>query len=59
MEVPFERVGIDLIGPLDQSARRHRFVLVLGDYATRNPKAVLLCSMSAKNVAQAMTVACI
>ncbi len=34
MQVPFERIGMDLIGPLERSARGHRFALVLVDYAT-------------------------
>ncbi len=40
MQVPFERIGMDLIGPLERSARGHRFALVLVDYATRYPEAV-------------------
>ncbi len=32
MQVPFERIGMDLIGPLERSARGHRFALVLVDY---------------------------
>ena len=42
MEVPFEHIGMDLIGPFHQSARGYRFVLVLVDYATRYPEAVPL-----------------
>lgn len=34
MEIPFERIGMDLIGPFHRSARGYRFVLVLVDYAT-------------------------
>ncbi len=34
MQVPFERIGVDLIGLLERSARGHRFALVLVDYAT-------------------------
>ena len=49
MEVPFERIGMDLIGPFHQSARGYRFVLVLVDYATRYPQAVPLRTISAKN----------
>ncbi len=52
MEVPFERIGMDLIGPLERSARGYRFALVLVDYATRYPEAVPLCSISAKSVAE-------
>ncbi|KAM9717937.1 uncharacterized protein ACNS7B_021418 isoform 1-T1 [Menidia menidia] len=54
MEVPFERVGMDLIGPFHRSARGYRFVLVLVDYATRYPEAVPLRTISAKSVAQAL-----
>ncbi len=38
MQVLFERIGMDLIGPLERSARGHRFALVLVDYATRYPE---------------------
>ncbi len=54
MEVPFERIGIDLIGPLERSARVYRFALVLVDYATRYPEAVPLRSISAKSIAEAL-----
>uniref|UniRef100_A0A8C1LM62 Gypsy retrotransposon integrase-like protein 1 n=1 Tax=Cyprinus carpio TaxID=7962 RepID=A0A8C1LM62_CYPCA len=54
MQVPFERIGMDLIGPLERSARGHRFALVLVDYATRYPEAVPLRTISAKSVASAL-----
>ncbi|XP_073804506.1 uncharacterized protein [Danio rerio] len=54
MEIPFERIGMDLTGPLEQSARGHRFALVLVDYATRYPEAVALRNISAKSVAEAL-----
>ncbi|KAI7796732.1 hypothetical protein IRJ41_005254, partial [Triplophysa rosa] len=54
MQVPFDRIGMDLIGPLERSARGHRFALVLVDYATRYPEAVPLHSISAKSVAEAL-----
>ncbi len=54
MEVPFERIGMDLIGPLERSARGYRFALVLVDYASRYPEAVPLRSISAKSVAEAL-----
>ncbi len=54
MQVPFERIGMDLIGPLERSARGHRFALVLVDYATRYPEAVVLRNISAKSVAEAL-----
>ncbi|KAI2644928.1 Retrovirus-related Pol polyprotein from transposon 17.6 [Labeo rohita] len=54
IQVPFERIGMDLIGPLERSARGHRFALVLVDYATRYPEAVALRNISAKSVAEAL-----
>ena len=54
MEVPFERIGMDLNGPFPRSARGYRFVLVLVDYATRYPEAVPLRTISAKSVAHAL-----
>ena len=54
MEVPFDRVGMDIIGPLEHSAQGYRFVLVLIDYATRYPEAIPLRNISARSVAQAL-----
>ncbi len=54
MEVPFERIGMDLIGPLGRSAWGYRFALVLVDYAMQYPEAVPLRSISAKSVAEAL-----
>lgn len=54
IKVPFERIGIDLVMPLDRSARRHLFALVIVDYATRYPEAVALRNISAKSVADAL-----
>ena len=54
VEAPFDRVGMDIIGPLERSAQGYRFVLVLIDYATRYPEAIPLRNISAKSVAQAL-----
>ena len=54
LEAPFDRVGMDIIGPLQRSAQGYRFVLVLIDYATRYPEAIPLRNISAKSVAQAL-----
>ncbi|KAI2642954.1 Retrovirus-related Pol polyprotein [Labeo rohita] len=52
IEVPFERIGMDLVGPLPKSARGHEHILVVVDYATRYPEAVPLRKATAKAVAQ-------
>ena len=54
VEAPFDRVGMDIIGPLERSSQGYRFVLVLIDYATRYPEAIPLRNISAKSVAQAL-----
>ncbi|KAL0148266.1 hypothetical protein M9458_056412, partial [Cirrhinus mrigala] len=52
IEVPFERIGLDLAGPLPRSARGHEHILVIVDYATRYPEAVPLRKATAKSIAQ-------
>ncbi len=51
IEVPFERIGMDLVGPLLKSARGHEHILVVVDYATRYPEAIPLRKSTAKNIA--------
>ncbi|KAL0169058.1 hypothetical protein M9458_037280, partial [Cirrhinus mrigala] len=48
----FERIGMDLVGPLPRSARGHEHILVIVDYATRYPEAVPLRKATAKSIAQ-------
>ncbi|KAG8538400.1 hypothetical protein GDO81_022717, partial [Engystomops pustulosus] len=52
IEVPFERVAMDLVGPLVKSARGHQHILVVMDYATRYPEAIPLRHTSAKLIAK-------
>ncbi|KAI2652407.1 Retrovirus-related Pol polyprotein from transposon 17.6 [Labeo rohita] len=52
IEVPFERIGLDLVGPLPKSARGHEHILVIVDYATRYSEAVPLRKATAKAIAQ-------
>ncbi len=51
IEVPFKRIGMDLVGPLPKSARGHEHILVIVDYAIRYPEAVPLRKAMAKNIA--------
>ena len=54
-DTPFERVAIDLIGPIiPASDRGNRFVLTMVDYATRYPEAVVLKDEKAEKVAEAL-----
>lgn len=42
VSVPFERTGVDLVGPLMPSSGRHWFILVKVDYATQYPEVMPL-----------------
>ena len=39
---PFERIAMDIVGPLPRSKRGNRYILVVCDYATRYPEAIPL-----------------
>ncbi|KAJ1210124.1 hypothetical protein NDU88_005492 [Pleurodeles waltl] len=52
---PFERVGIDIVGPLDpKAALGNRFILVLVDHATCYPEAIPLRTVTAPVVTRAL-----
>ncbi len=50
IEVPFERIGMNLVGPLPKSARGHEHILVIIDYATRYLEAVPLRKATAREL---------
>uniref|UniRef100_A0A8C5CA19 Gypsy retrotransposon integrase-like protein 1 n=1 Tax=Gadus morhua TaxID=8049 RepID=A0A8C5CA19_GADMO len=52
IEVPFDRLALDIVGPLPRTSRGHRYILVMVDYATRYPEAVPLRAATAKAVAR-------
>ena len=52
VEEPFQRVAMDLVGPLPKSRRGNRYILVLSDYATRYPEAIPLKKIDAEVVAE-------
>ena len=50
---PFDRVAIDIVGPLATRSRRgNKFILVLCDYATGYPEAVAISSIEASRIAE-------
>ena len=49
---PFERIAMDMVGPLPRSARGNRYVLVVCDYATRYPEAIPMKTIDASSVAE-------
>ena len=52
IETPFDRIALDIVGPLPKTSRGHRYILVLVDYATRYPEALPLRAATAKAVAK-------
>ncbi|RUS72103.1 hypothetical protein EGW08_020129 [Elysia chlorotica] len=55
VDVPFKRVAVDLIGPIEPASEAgHRYILTLVDYATRYPEAVPLRRIDTETVAEAL-----
>ena len=55
IDTPFDRIAIDLIGPIEPiSERGHRYILTVIDYATRYPEAVALKTITTETVAEAL-----
>lgn len=54
MTRPFDRVAVDLVGPLPRTKRRMKYILTLIDYSTRFPEAIPLPAVDAETVATAL-----
>lgn len=54
VDYPFQRVAIDMVGPLPKTKRGNQYILVMCDYATKYPEAIPLRSQDAEVVAEAM-----
>ena len=52
IDVPFQRIGMDIVGPLPKSSRGHKYILVIMDYATRYPEAIPLRAATGKTIAR-------
>lgn len=52
IEIPFDRIIIDLVGPLPKSVKGHQYILMIIDYATRYPEAIPLRTMALKGIAK-------
>ena len=51
---PFERICMDITGPLNMSKSGHRYILSVVDYFSRFPMLIPLKSIEAKDVAKAL-----
>ena len=54
MEEPFQRVAVDIVGPLRRTKKGNRYILTLMDFATRYPEAIPLRRIDAETVAEAL-----
>ncbi|UYV63838.1 K02A2.6-like [Cordylochernes scorpioides] len=54
VRAPFERIAIDIIGPLPRSDKGNRYILVAMDYFTKWPEAFPLADQEAETVAEAL-----
>ncbi|CAM4523929.1 unnamed protein product [Lepidochelys kempii] len=55
IEVPFQRVAVDILGPFPKKTPRGKqYILTFMDFATRWPEAVALSNTRAKSVCQAL-----
>ena len=51
---PFQRVGLDILGPWPQTLNRNRYVLVVSDYFTRWVEAYAIPNIEARTVARTL-----
>ena len=49
---PFERIAMDIVGPLPKTSTGHQYILVVSDYATRFPDAFPFRRFTAAVVAE-------
>ena len=51
VSTPFQKIAMDIVGPLPRSCSGCRYILVICDYATRYPEAIPLRSIDAEHIA--------
>ena len=52
MDEPFQKIAMDIVGPLPRSSSGNQYVLVICDYATRYPEAVPMRAVDAESIAE-------
>ncbi|XP_072030629.1 uncharacterized protein [Amphiura filiformis] len=52
---PFKRIGMDILGPLQMTTSKKRYILVIVDYATRFPVAVPLSNIRSSTIAEELS----
>ncbi|XP_036066885.1 uncharacterized protein LOC112138883 isoform X2 [Oryzias melastigma] len=54
IDVPFSRIAMDIVGPVERTQSGNRYILVICDYGTRYPEAFPLRDITAKQIAYAL-----
>ena len=54
---PFQRIAMDIVGPLPRTLHGNRFILTICDYATRYPEAIALHIIEASRIAKELITA--
>eukprot|EP00745_Piridium_sociabile_P030960 TRINITY_DN51384_c0_g1_i5.p1 TRINITY_DN51384_c0_g1~~TRINITY_DN51384_c0_g1_i5.p1 ORF type:complete len:379 (-),score=38.43 TRINITY_DN51384_c0_g1_i5:332-1468(-) len=54
ISVPFQKIAVDIVGPLQPSISGHRYILTIVDTATRFPEAVPMKRIDTVTVAEAL-----
>ena len=49
---PFQRIAIDILGPLPETENQNRYILIIGDYFTKWTEAFPMKNMEASTIAQ-------
>ena len=54
IDIPFERIAMDIIGPLPRTKAGNCYILTLMDYGSRYPEAIPIRQTDSKTIAQAL-----
>uniref|UniRef100_A0A8C6NWY3 Gypsy retrotransposon integrase-like protein 1 n=1 Tax=Nothobranchius furzeri TaxID=105023 RepID=A0A8C6NWY3_NOTFU len=52
---PFERIAVDILGPLPETGLRNKYIMVVGDYFSKRTEAFPLPNQEAKTIARVLT----
>lgn len=52
---PYERIALDILGPLPETQRKNKYVLVIGDYFSKWTEAFPLPNQEAHTIAKVLT----
>lgn len=54
IDIPFSRIAMDIVGPVERSRSSNRYILVVVDYATHYPEVFPLRNIKTRHVVNAL-----